>query len=249
MTDVLALLRDDELSPTRPAYAYCMVLACVEARRCRYESVVVAEFGVAWGEGLRELARIAPLVSDGLGSEVSVVGFDRGGLPAPRDRRDHPEIWHENQFSNESLDELVAELAGRAEFVVGDLADTVGPFAASLSRSRPLGAVLLDVDLYSSASEALSVLDVADPACYLPAMPLYADDVGELLTYNARCGEALAIAEHNQASEHRFIEHKPVRVGWPSQRWHEKIYVCHVLDHPVRSAGAAEALEISVDRY
>jgi hypothetical protein len=46
------------------------------------------------------------------------------------------------------------------------------------------------------------------------------------------------------------VEAKRIRVGWPSRRWHEKIYACHVLDHPVRMGAAPRRpLEISVDRY
>jgi hypothetical protein len=247
---LLELLRADELSTVKPAYAYCAALACIEAAHCGYSRVVVAEFGVAWGEGLRELAAVGGVLSRMTGIQVSVAGFDRhGGLPRPHDYRDHPEVWAGGQFANQELTRLRQELDGQADLAIGDLADTVPAFTRALGPGRPLGAVMLDVDLYSSARDALRVFAAA-PDCYLPSVPMYVDDVDALLTFNGRCGEALAIAEHNAAEPSRFIEAKRVRVGWPAQRWHRKIYACHVLDHPGRNGSAPRhPLEIHLDHY
>lgn len=247
---LLELLREDQLSSTKPAYAYCAALACVEARHCGRSSIVVAELGVAWGEGLHELASIGEILTRMTGIDVSVVGFDRhGGLPTVADHRDHPEVWREGQFANLELTELREELAGRAELVVGDLSETIPDFLAGLDPNQVLGAVMLDVDLYTSARDALRIFDAA-ATCYLPAVPMYVDDVDALLSFNGRCGEALAIAEYNAASEIRHIEPKRVRIGWPGRRWHQKIYACHVLDHPMRNGSQPLLpLEIHVDDY
>jgi hypothetical protein len=248
---LLRLLRSDRLSRSRPAYAYCAALACLQARHCGYSSLVLTEFGVAWGDGLRELARLGRELTRRTGIDVSVVGFDSGiGLPKPHGHRDHPEIWREGQFSNASLKGLQRELVGSATVLVGELSQTVAAFVDGLKADQPLGAVMLDVDLYTSARDALRVFAGPEPASYLPGVLMYVDDVDELLTFNSRCGEALAIAEHNASSSDRFVEAKRIRVGWPSRRWHEKIYACHVLDHPVRMGAAPRRpLEISVDRY
>lgn len=247
---LLNLLRDDRLSETKPAYAYCAALACIAADHCGHGSIVVAEFGVAWGEGLRELAAVGATLSRMTGIDVSVVGFDRGGgLPPVADHRDHPEVWRGGQFANPRLADLRDELAGSARLIIGDIAATVPAFVAELGADRPLGAVMLDVDLYSSARDALRVFDgTADG--YLPAVPMYVDDVDALLTFNGRCGEALAIAEYNGSARSRYIESKRVRVGWPARRWHHKIYACHVLDHPVRRGRPPRnPLEIHIDDY
>jgi hypothetical protein len=246
----LELLRNDELSAAKPAYAYCTALACVAAEHCGHSAITVAEFGVGWGHGLRELARVGAVLSAMTGVDVSVVGFDRnGGLPPVTDRRDHPEVWHEGQFANQDLAGLRDELSGAGRLIVGDLSETVSGFVNGLTAECPLGAVMLDVDLYSSARDALRVFD-GPPEAYLPSVPMYVDDIDALLTMNGRCGEALAIAEFNQRREERFVEAKRVRVGWAPRRWHYKIFACHVLDHPARSdKPPPRALEIHVDQY
>ena len=248
---LLELLAADQLSKTKPAYAYCAALACIEAEHCGYSSIAVAEFGVAWGEGLRELAAVGAILSRMTGIDVRVAGFDRfGGLPRVRGFRDHPEVWQDGQFANDDLAGLRRELAGRAELLIGDLSDTVPRFLAGLGAERPLGALMLDVDLYWSARDVLRVFD-GPPEHYLPSVPMYMDDVDALLTFNSRCGEALAIAEHNESAPSRLVEPKSVRVGWPSRRWHQKIYACHVLDHPIRTGRQQPVLplEVHVDEY
>jgi hypothetical protein len=247
---VLRDLRRDRLSRRNPAYAYGTVLACLQAAHSGCPAVVVAEFGVAWGHGLLELAHVADRVSRASGIEISVVGFDReGGLPAPRDSRDHPEVWSAGQFASQEHQDLRKRLSGRARLIVGDLSDTVAAFAGEVTPDRPLGAVMLDVDIYASAKDALRVFD--GPADrYLPAVLMYVDDIDGLLTFNGRGGEALAIAEHNAASRHRYIERKRIRADSPPRRWHDKMFVCHVLDHPLRNGICPPSpFEINVDQY
>ena len=63
----------------------------------------------------------------------------------------------------------------------------------------------------------------------MPAVPIYVDDTDVLLTYNSKCGEALAIDEFNEANGDRQVEKKHTAIC------PERLYVCHVLDHPVRT--------------
>jgi len=65
------------------------------------------------------------------------------------------------------------------------------------------------------------------PKKYLPSVPIYVDDADLLLTVSEWTGERLAINEFNKESESRKIEKKNVR--------YSRMYVCHVLDHPVRT--------------
>lgn len=247
---VLAQLRADALSSSRPAYAYCATIACVEAVHAGLDSIAVAEFGVGSGQGLVELDRICRLLTSATGVELDANGFDRGlGLPPADGYRDHPEIWTEGQFAFDRLDSLSDDLAPIIQLHVGDIAETLPPFVGALSADRPLGAVVIDVDLYSSTRDVLELFSLAGAEQLLPAVLMYVDDVDQLLTFNSRCGEALAIREFNLGHETRFVEAKRVRAGWPGQRWHEKIYVCHVLDHPIRTGARPPRFpfEISVD--
>ena len=64
---------------------------------------------------------------------------------------------------------------------------------------------------------------------YLPAVPVFVDDMNTGITYNPWCGEAAAVSEYNQEHEHRKIEEK--HVLWGIQNFH----VLHLFDHPMRS--------------
>lgn len=79
---------------------------------------------------------------------------------------------------------------------------------------------------------------------------MYVDNAESLITYNSRCGEKLAINEFNSEQDKRFIEKKLVRRNFPRKQWHERIYVCHILDHSVRS-GEKDCLpmEINIEHY
>jgi hypothetical protein len=63
---------------------------------------------------------------------------------------------------------------------------------------------------------------------YLPALPVYVDNINTILSYNQWCGEALALAEFNQSHNHRkFVENHR---SWGI----DNLYTFHVFDHPFR---------------
>jgi len=131
---------------------------------------------------------------------------------------------------------LLAALPSEAELVLGDLAERIGPFLRSLTPDTPVAFAMLDVDYYSSAKAALRIF-TGNADCYLPAVPIYVDDL-MLDSHNPYCGEELAIREFNE--EHalrkitpdRFLVH---RRAFKHAAWLQHMYKLHVLDHPERN--------------
>ncbi len=82
--------------------------------------------GVASGRGLLCLSEHRDEIQKELGIDSILKGFDTGvGLPRSEDSRDLLYCWPAGSFEmNQDL--LKARLDGRAEVVIGDVADTVG---------------------------------------------------------------------------------------------------------------------------
>jgi hypothetical protein len=185
------------------------------------------------------LCRIARSVTAATNVSIDIAGFDReGGMPEPVDHRDHPELWQAGDFVSDH-NKLRAMLPANARLIVGELSETVPAFVAGLSLQAPLGFVSLDVDYYSSASQALRVFDGA-PSLYLPWTCLYADDV-VYPSNNRWCGELLAIEEFNERHTSRKIDRwgfLPAFRRIKNARWLQQVYFVHCLDHPRRQPGA-----------
>jgi len=222
----------------RPAYAYGMFRAADVARWLGVRAVTVVEFGVATGGGLRAMVALADAIGRETGVRFRVVGFDaKEGLPPPRGPQDHPELWSAGDFAMVNHEELVRELAGRAELVLGDIAETVAGFRDAVSEDCPVGFVSVDVDYYNSAAAALRLFHGAATR-YLPAVSVYLDDVS-MFTANRWCGELAAVEEFNQAHEYRKIDRDrslPGRRPYKHLNWYDRMYVLHILDHPARTA-------------
>jgi hypothetical protein len=221
----------------RPNYAYGILRAADLARFAGKRAVTVCEFGVATGDGLLNMAELADMIKAETGVELRVVGLDTGeGLPAIEDYRDHPELWVAGDFAMTNKETLKERMAGRAELILGDIKDTVGGFVSSLSEAAPLGFVSIDVDIYSAAKAAFQALD-GPPELYTPAVSLYCDDVRSFFS-NRWCGELRAIEEFNQEHELRKIDRdRSLPGGRPiaTEAWYESMFICHVLDHEIRS--------------
>src|SRR5437588_5794068 len=156
-----------------PQYLWGTMCAAGLASALEQDGITVIEFGVAGGNGLLELERVAAWVERRSGVRIDVVGFDTGtGLPQPRDYRDVPNLWSEGYYPMDP-----AALRGRLEkarLELGAVADTVPAFLAR--RPAPIGFVSFDLDLYSSTTEALRIFD-AEPALLLPRVVCYFDDI------------------------------------------------------------------------
>ncbi|MBK6005167.1 hypothetical protein JJB11_03605 [Ramlibacter ginsenosidimutans] len=220
----------------RPNYAYGMLRAADVAKYFGKQSVTVVEFGVASGHGLLNMIELAELIEGETGVEFRVFGFDTGaGLPELIGYRDHPELWRGGDFAMEDRDALMRKIAGRADIVWGDIADTVGAFTDALTADAPLGFVSVDVDIYTATKSALRCLKGPSQA-YLPAVSMYFDDVTFFFA-NRWAGELAAIEEFNMEHDLRKID---VDRSLPGSRrassapWYRHMYACHVLDHDAR---------------
>jgi hypothetical protein len=221
----------------RANYAYGILRAADLARFLGKTRATVCEFGVATGNGLLNMVELAELVRAATGVEIRVVGLDTGeGLPAVAGYKDHPEIWSAGDFTMTNKDDLARRVDGRAELIFGDIKDTVGGLVEGLDASAPLGFISVDVDIYSGAKSALKSL-LGKPELYAPAVSIYCDDVSFYFA-NRWCGELLAIEEFNDENAMRKIDHDRSLPGHrPSQNgvWYQSMFVCHVLDHEVRT--------------
>jgi len=221
----------------RPNYTYGMLRAADVAKFFGTSEVTVCEFGVATGMGLTSMTEVADKIQAETGVRFRIVGFDTGaGLPPPSGFKDHPEMWSGGDFPMGDPEKLRARLKGKAELILGDINDTIGSFTATLTPERPLGFVAIDVDIYSGTVAALKGLE-GPAGVYLPAISFYLDDVGSYFN-NDVCGELGAVNEHNLAHPLRPIgidRSLPGRRADVQATWHRHMYVCHVLDHPMRT--------------
>jgi hypothetical protein len=205
----------------RPEYLWGSLHGAHVARALGIGAISLIEFGVAGGSGLVDL------------EQVVVYGFDTGsGLPAPADTRDCPNLFVGGDYPMD-----VERLRGRlqsAHLVLGDVADTIGPFLAC--RPPPVAFISFDLDLYRSTAQALRLLE-DDVDVLLPRVHCYFDDITGY-TYAEFNGERLAIREFNERNHLRQISpiyslnhYVPSRCA--RQLWVEKMHLAHVLDHPL----------------
>jgi hypothetical protein len=225
----------------RQQNAFPMLHAANKAREAGLKRVSVVEFGVANGAGLVNMCKIAASVEKETGIGFDLYGFDTGkGLPSPGDYRDHPEEFQGGDFPMD-CDRLRRALPPNAHLLIGDVGETIPSFLARLSPKAPLAYVSLDFVYYSSSSRALELFK-GDPRKYLPMITLYLDDIG-IEASNPWCGELLAVNEFNQENALRKIAPFTMlraRRLFKNASWIDKTHVVHVLDHPMRSAGAAK---------
>jgi hypothetical protein len=239
--DIAKQIRAGTLNLGRQNYSLSLAHAVLQAQYCHYNKITAIEFGVAHGSGLRELCQAAAYYREHCGIEIEVYGFDNAvGLP-PQEHgyKDHPEVWRQGAFSMGDPESIRANLPSWAKLIIGDVANTVPDFMATFADTgSKLGFVSIDVDYYSSTVPCLKIFEMA-PDLYLPATPVYVDDMNCLITYNEWCGEALAIKEFNDAHELRKIDAKP---NFGIVNFH----VLHVLDHPIRTGAVTDRTEFEI---
>jgi hypothetical protein len=220
----------------RAHFAYSVLKCGDEAKRLGIKEVTLMEFGVAAGAGVLNLSNVAARVTEITGVQFNVVGFDTGkGMPPPRSYKDHPELYQAGDFPMD-FDRLQKNLPANVRLVIGDIADTVPSFVRTLSPEKPIGFVCIDVDYYSSAKDALKILD-GPATCYLPRTIVYLDDIADD-THNSWCGELGAVNEFNAEHEMRKIDRVTMLRGYRlfrNARWLDHLFMLHVFDHPTRS--------------
>jgi hypothetical protein len=214
----------------RPHYGYCVLSGARLAKRLGYKKVSVIEFGVAGGNGLVNLEMHAAEVEKLLGIEVQIFGFDTGqGLPAPSDYRDLPHHWKQGFFAMD-VDRLQARLK-RSTLVIGNIADTLPTFTEKHDPA-PIGAILMDLDYYSSTRDALKLLEI-HRSNLLPRAFVYFDDIvgDDVSLFSEHTGVLLAINEFNTSHGNQKIC-KTTHLGamaYP-QTWHHQIFIYHDFD-------------------
>jgi hypothetical protein len=163
--------------------------------------------------------------------KIDVYGFDTGkGLPELVDYRDLRYHW-KSSFFEMDVPALKARLK-RAKLVLGDVRYTVGGFFNEYDPA-PIGAVSLDLDLYSSTAMALRLFEAA-PARFLPRAICYFDDTigGQTELYSDFTGARLAIHEFNDG--HGRAKLAPLyylRARPAAPEWHHKMWSLHLFDH------------------
>jgi hypothetical protein len=224
----------------RPHYANGVFAAAQLAQALGMSRITAIEFGVAGGNGLISLERIAEKIGRHFNIAIDVVGFDTGsGMPPPLDYRDVPSMWQESMFKMN-----VAALRDRlthAKVIIGNVNDTVNSFVKEEAlKASPIGFIAFDLDYYSSTKAALSIFD-GETETHLPRVCCYFDDIYSPETACPYVGELLAIAEFNDehASKkicrfeplHTDVFEHPLAVNRVS-------YIAHHFAHPLYTARA-----------
>lgn len=220
-------------APRRPHYALCLYYAALQAKRLGYRAITAVELGVAGGKGLLCMCEHAGAIRKELGIEIVVTGFDAGtGLPETQDPRDLKYYWGGGAFPMDYT-ALHTRLAGRAELIIGDVAETCPQW--SPRADAPLGVIAFDLDLYSSTMSAFSLLEKEN---VLPRIWCYFDDISDLpeSCLTDFLGEAAAIEEFNRLPNRKQLRDSLARArvfaGRPIEPWHSQIYIYHRFTHP-----------------
>lgn len=179
-------------------YAEPIMQAARLAKKKGYGAISVLEFGVGGGTGLVLAELYAAETARLTGVRMDVYGFDLGtGLPAVSGI-DKIEYWKEGDYAMD-IPALQGQLQN-AKLVLGDIGETAKSFITDHSPA-PIGAVFVDVDLYSSTLPILDMLLEGDEH-FLPVVYMWFDDLYCSGDYS---GEWLAIKEFNARSENSKI--------------------------------------------
>jgi len=217
----------------RPNYAWCLYYAAQQAKALGYSALTAVELGVAGGNGLVCLCDHRKIIQKELGIEIILAGFDAGtGLPDFKDPRDVLYFWPPGSFVMDRP-ALEKRIAGQASLVIGDIAETAREW--NPRADAPLGAVMFDLDLYTSTRAAFALLTKDN---VLPRVWCYFDDIcgGPENAFTDGIGEREAIREFNLRSERSIMKDRvgPAYVfkGVAPEPWHQHIYLYHRLSHP-----------------
>ena len=216
----------------RPHYGYCVLQAAKLAKKLGHKSVSVIEFGVAGGNGLLNLEMHAAEVGKLTDIDIQIFGFDTGqGLPPPQGYRDLPYHWRQGFFAMDT-DMLRARLT-RSQLVLGRIAESLPHFVRDY-KPAPIGAILLDLDYYSSTRDAIKLFEL-HRSNLLPRAFIYLDDIigDEIALFSEYTGQLLAINEFNARHESQKICKTTHLTANPyPETWHHQIYIYHDFESP-----------------
>jgi hypothetical protein len=220
----------------RPSYTWGLLHSAHLAKALGIDRISAIEFGVAGGNGLVSLEKIAEEVEKALGVGIDIYGFDTGvGLPKPDDYRDLPNLYTAAAFPMDI--KKLKDRLNKAQLILGEINGTIDGFIRSMP--APVAFVSVDVDYYSSTMHIFRLFD-ADHRILLPRIHCYFDDITGF-THSDFTGERLAIADFN--ASHAIRKISPiygVRHFLPAPtshgEWPEKYYMAHFFDHPMYGA-------------
>lgn len=219
----------------RHGYAYSIQAAADHAKYYGIKRLTLIEFGVAAGAGLMNMCWIAERITKETGVEFDIVGFDSGeGMPPPRDYRDHPEYYLTGDYPVTDKAALLKALPSNAKIYYGPIEQTLKQAEQEITSA--IGFISIDVDYFFSTEQSLEIL-TWQPERYLPAVPMYFDDVA-FLDHNRFCGELLAIDSFNEQRQFRKIapiNFLPKYRIFKNAVWLGQIYYAHILDHEFRT--------------
>ncbi len=215
----------------KPEYVWGTLQAAALGKALNYDRISFAEFGVAAGGGLKILDNLARIISDNIGIEIEVHGFDTGkGLPKPTDYRDLPNLFSEGEY-NMNFEKLSKAL-NNSTLHIGLVSDKIIDFMNS--DHAPISFCSFDLDYYSSTKDAFEIFNLENSKI-LPRTFCYVDDVF-IRSYCEWNGPNLAINEYNTKKENKkFGKINGLRYYLPIDRnwsWPESIYYHHIFDHP-----------------
>jgi hypothetical protein len=120
-----------------------------------------------------------------------------------------------------------------AQLILGDVKDTVAEFFSKYSPA-PVGAILNDLDLYSSTIDSFKLFE-HDARSFLPRVFLYFDDVigSELEMYSDCNGQLMAIAEFNRRQHEVHIGRNRNLISRSDVGYRFQIYYAHLKSHPL----------------
>jgi len=218
-----------------PQYAYGIYHAALQAKALNLPGMTVIEFGVASGNGLLMMERIAEAVESELEIKIRLAGFDNAtGLSKPNDYRDMPYEWKEGFFRMDV--KALKDKLRKSELIIGEVGHNISGFLEALNKKYPIGFVSLDLDYYSSTKSALKLFDSDNLSFYLPRVICTFDSLSSDTRYLCEhVGEPAARAEFNEKWSDRKIC-KIEHLGYRRKRkrlWNEKVFACHFFQHPL----------------
>lgn len=217
----------------RPDYGWCVYHAATEAKALGHRAITVIEFGVAGGNGLLYLCENSRQIAKEVGIEIRVVGFDSGaGLPPSTDPRDVLYAWPAGSFQMDRA-ALERRIGNQARLVLGNVSETVAAWEPD--PDAPLGAVLFDLDYFTSTVSALRILTKTNT---LPRVWCYFDDIcaGPEEAASEGLGEREAIRLFNLAPARSVMNDRVTQAfcfkGKMPEPWHQQIFLYHRVNHP-----------------
>lgn len=216
-------------------YARAVWAAAYEAKGLGLKEISVIEFGVAGGNGLVALEFHAREIGRIFGIKIQVYGFDTGeGLPEwESDYRNESYKFKEDMYKMDYS--RLMEVLDEVKLILGDIRSTSQQFWEM--NPAPIGAAMVDVDLYTSTVPILHMLET-DHKNVLPRIFMYFDDI--FRGYEG-VGENLAIKEFNErnrgdksispeGTERGF---DAVLTGYPVEWRVPELKICHYFSHPL----------------